>query len=313
MSLEAIVQIPPNTNTAILAAFQALLALSNHGEAANEIEKAPVMRKIVKKMKLHQPLRFLLPAFPAKSPNPQKTSGIYPDLGEVIGLVKLNNMCEKISQVYPPGAEVIICSDGRVFSDVVMVSDQDIDRYSEGINEIIREFDLRYLSTFAMESIYRELLGPELRQRLIWQYAKPIEEIRHLVINDPEFRTLFNGIHRFMLEDQIGLEINSGLSKNQISKKTKSLTYELIRRSDAWSTLLMNHFEDSLRLSIHPYPIDHEKFGVRLLSARERWATPWHNVTVQIGNEFELMTKKLALKLGATEHSFRGKYAYYKL
>lgn len=293
-------------------ACRELSKLSNHGNPIEDYFQIPIMQKLEAKILERKTIQFLLPAFPAKSPSPKKTAGHHPDLGEVLALNSLNEMCKKISAIYEPGAEVIICSDGRIFSDVVMVSDEKIDEYSEWIKSIIIEFNMIHLSTFAMDDLHRDFNGPELRERLVWQYAKSLEEIRHLVIHDEDFKGLFNGVHKFMVEDQMGLEENSQLSKNQVNKKTKPLTYELMRRSDAWSSLLLDHFDDALRLSIHAYPLNHEKFGVKLVHSSEKWATPWHNVTVKKGDQFELMHFSEAEKLGAKKEMFRGKYVYFQ-
>lgn len=297
---------------AISTACKELSKLSNHGNVIEDYYQIPIMQKIEAQMVQRKTLQFLLPAFPAKSPSPLKTAGHHPDLGEVLALNNLNEMCKKITNLYEPGAEVIICSDGRIFSDVVMVSDKIIDEYSEWIKSIIIEFNLEHLSTFAMDDLHQEMNGPELRERLVWQYAKSLDEVRFLVINDDDFRGLFNGVHKFMLEDQMGLPENAKISKNQLNKKTKLLTYELIRRSDAWSTLLLDHFDDALRLSIHAYPLTHEKFGVKLVHSSEKWATPWHNVTVKKNDQFELMHLSEAEKLGAKKELFRGKYVYFQ-
>lgn len=297
---------------AIHAACMEISKLSNHGEVIYDYHNIPIMQKVRAQMAERKTLQFLLPAFPAKSPSPLKTAGHHPDLGEVLALNNLNEMCKKISNIYEPGAEVVICSDGRVFSDVVMVSDEKIDEYSEWIKSIIIEFEFNHLSTFAMDDLHQDLNGPELRERLVWQYAKSLDEVRFLVTNDDDFRGLFNGVHKFMVEDQMGLPENANISKNQVNKKTKGLTYELIRRSDAWSNLLTAHFDDALRLSIHAYPLTHEKFGVKLVHSSEKWATPWHNVTVKQNDTFELMHLSEAKKLGATQELFRGKYVYFQ-
>jgi L-tyrosine isonitrile synthase len=39
-----------------------------------------------------EPIHFVLPAFPAKSPNPEKTLGRLPDYGEVLALLGLNGL-----------------------------------------------------------------------------------------------------------------------------------------------------------------------------------------------------------------------------
>lgn len=58
-----------------------------------------------------------LPAFPFKSANKvYKAFGILPDKAEEIALSRLQNMCKRIEEIYPPGAKVIIISDGLVYN-----------------------------------------------------------------------------------------------------------------------------------------------------------------------------------------------------
>ena len=287
--------------------MKAVLKLSNFTDEMTDIREIPLMRKMVEKMMRGEKLVFILPAFPAKSPSPMKTTGILPDLGEVLALKNLNRMCGEISGHYAPGAEVIICSDGRVFSDVVSVSDEHISSYAEGIDDIIREFDLSHLKTFSMDEIMPHKKGDELRSEVLLRFAMSLEEAREKARQNT---ALFNGLHKFMIEDQLGF---TTLSKNQLAKLMKERTYELMRRSDAWSALLEEKFGDVLRLSIHPYPARHEKFGVKLVPSSSGWATPWHNVTVQTERGFELMHKAKALELGARERKLGGKYAYFEL
>lgn len=288
-------------------AVSAVMELANFTGSPEDLKNVPILRKMTEKMMNEEKLVFILPAFPAKSPSPLKTSGVLPDLGEVLALQNLDKMCREIFLNYAPGAEVIICSDGRVFSDVVGVSDELISAYAEGIDEIIRDFGLSHLKTFSMDELLPELKGDELRSVLLRNFSMTTEEVREKARNNP---SLFNGLHKFMVEDQLPL---SNLSKNQLTKQMKERTYELMKRSDAWSALLDEKFGDVLRLSIHPYPLANEKFGVKLVNCSEKWGTPWHNVTVKTKNGFELMHKVKALELGAKVKMFGGKYAYYEL
>lgn len=68
-------------------------------------------------VKNNTPIKLVLPAFPAKSPNRvDKVLGYLPDLGEELALAHLDGMCETIAEFYGPGAEVHIASDGIVYS-----------------------------------------------------------------------------------------------------------------------------------------------------------------------------------------------------
>lgn len=297
--------------TVLTIAAKALAELSSGSFEAAAVMEAPIMKALAQQVDAGLPLRFVLPAFPAKSPSPNKTAGVMPDFGEVIALQRLDQLCQQLGAVYDPGAEVLICSDGRIFSDVVGVADEVIDRYQEGIEGIIADFRLRHLRTFSLDDLFPHVKGDELRERVLWQFGKCAEEIRHKVRTEEDFSALFNGIHRFMVEDRHGLYPEK--TKNQINKETKALTYELLRRSDAWSQVLSHYHRGALRLSIHPYPLHHEKFGVCLVPAEGRWATPWHNVTVKHQGGFQLMHLAEALKLGARKNSIGGKYVFFEV
>lgn len=275
------------------------------------VKKIPLFEKINEKINKDEKLIFLLPAFPAKSPSRLKTCGTSPDFGEVLALENLNNVCNEINKIYEPGAQVIICSDGRVFAEVVNVSDEKINEYQRGIEKIVKDFKLENISLFTLDNAFEDLNNYELRTELLTSFGREIEEIKHIVKTQDDFKNLFNGMHRFLLEDEMAL--NTGLSKNQLAIRTKAKTYELMRRSEAWTVFLSHHFKDHLRLSIHPYEMGHEKFGIKLVQSSSKWATPWHNVTVKIKNTFELMHLSEALKLNATQRIMGESYVYFEV
>lgn len=68
---------------------------------------------------------MVLPAFPMKSNNRMdKVLGALPDLGDELGLARLVSLCREIKAVYPPGAIVVIvtdgiCYNGRIESDSI--------------------------------------------------------------------------------------------------------------------------------------------------------------------------------------------------
>lgn len=62
-------------------------------------------------------VEMCLPAFPFKSANKvYKVFGIFPDKAEELALERLNTMCIRIGDVYPPGAKLTIISDGLVYN-----------------------------------------------------------------------------------------------------------------------------------------------------------------------------------------------------
>lgn len=72
---------------------------------------------VVKRVESREPIHMVLPAFPFKSPNnDSKVLGTVPDKGEEIALAHLNGICNSIKDVYEPGAEITIASDGIVYN-----------------------------------------------------------------------------------------------------------------------------------------------------------------------------------------------------
>jgi hypothetical protein len=63
------------------------------------------------------PIQCALPAFPCKSPNPNKVGGIMPDLAEHIAIDVLHEFIKEVNTVYEPGATMWVINDGHVFSD----------------------------------------------------------------------------------------------------------------------------------------------------------------------------------------------------
>src|SRR6185295_18223554 len=102
----------------------------------------PKVRRFVR---AGEPVHFLLPAFPAKSANPQKVLGRLPDKAEELALGFLERVCAEIGDLYPPGARITICSDGRVFSDLVGVTDDDVTAYGQEIDELMERIGARSL------------------------------------------------------------------------------------------------------------------------------------------------------------------------
>lgn len=281
------------------------------GDANHPVASVPLYNEIERQVERGQKLSFILPAFPAKSANREKTIDATPDYADVLGLKALNDVCEQINRFYFAGAEIIICSDGRVFNDLVMVSDEDLMKYKVGIETIIQSMKLVHLKTFSLDDCFEHQDFAQMRQDLEANYSESVESIRSRVKSNVDTRDLFNGIHRFMKEDMQVLRPD--LSKNQLMEASKVVTYKVMQRSGAWDQMLSNHFPCGLRLSIHPYPITYRKFGVKLVGGADRWATPWHNVALKMQDRFFLVKRKLALEMGAVLKFAEGDYAYYQL
>jgi pyoverdine/dityrosine biosynthesis protein Dit1 len=258
-----------------------------------------------------EPVHFLLPSFPAKSPNPKKVLGHLPDMAEERALQFLEKLCSEIGDLYSPGAKITVCSDGRVFSDLVGVSDENVSSYAAELKLMMKRIESRSLDFFCMEDLFDVADHTGMREQLLIHYADSLPAIEERIHSYEHHRTLFNGIQRFLFEDRLGVENEK--SRNQLRNECKDLAYRVIQRSDAWGRLLGDCFPTALRLSIHPQHPHSEKIGILLGEANDTWLTPWHGVAVERDGKLILMRRHEAEQLGARIVDRDGRPSHFRL
>lgn len=281
---------------------------------------APHHSKMVAAIAQQSPITFILPAFPGKSPNPAKVLGPLPDMAERRALEFLQYLCDRIKQYYSPGARIILCSDGRVFSDVVGMRDEDVTAYQEELSKMIVELGLASISTFNLEKLYDGLSFDQMRSHLMEQYGEPLDVLKASVsrggkdddcsVDDKEAHRLYCGITRFLFED--AMFPGQKQSRTAVQKECRVRAYEVIQRSKAWSELIEIRFPDAVRLSIHPQSCGAKKLGIRLIEP-DNWQTPWHGVAVDVGGRFMLLKRAQAETLGARLIHQEGRPSHYVL
>jgi pyoverdine/dityrosine biosynthesis protein Dit1 len=258
-----------------------------------------------------QPIHFILPAFPAKSPNISKVLGDLPDLGEEVALITLENLCNEIKDAYAPGARITICSDGRIFAKLVGVTDEKVSAYVNVLHNLINELELKNIDIINLEDILPDVSFNDAREYVIEKFAESIFDLQERLKKNDEFKNLFNGIHRFIVDDRMVVEAN--LSKTKIKEESKLIALQVIQYSNAWTNFLASYFPESIRLSIHPYTSHADKIGIKLTKAADNWLTPWHGVMVLNNDGYTLMKKNDAEKLNAKLVSKNNHPYYYSL
>ena len=192
-----------------------------------------------------------------------------------------------------------------------MVDDADVTAYGTQIAAAIQELNLTHLKTFTLDDVFSGLSYEQMREQLVTLHGRPVDEIRESVKSDRVAKSLFNGIQRFIFEDQ--MVIGETGSQNQVEKRAQQIAYQVMQRSTAWSDLIGRHFPRALELSIHPQDKSSDKLGIKLVRSGDPWRTPWHSVALFDGRNYMLVQRKAAEALGAQPRMFQEKYAYYTL
>ncbi len=302
-----------NVQNKVDSILEELVKVANFTSGPCEINDLnPVhVYKLTTAIQLDEKITFVIPAFPAKSANREKTFSSFPDMGEVQALMNLNELANKVSSIHSRGAEILVCSDGRVFSDLVGITEEDVSIYQKELKNIVETYALNNIKFFDLEDEYCSKLSfDQMRYRLEQQFSKTESCVRNDVKVSVKAKNLFNGIHRFLKEDFTVLL--SDLSKNQVNKISKEKAYKVVLRSNAWSELVERKFPHGFRLSIHPQDVESVKFPVQLLPSEESWGTPWHRVPVKKNDEFVLMRHCEVLNIGATLKS-ENNYSFFEL
>ncbi|KAH3679600.1 hypothetical protein WICMUC_000832 [Wickerhamomyces mucosus] len=278
-------------------------------------------------------IEAVLPAFPCKSSNLEKVGGISPDKGEELGLRRLISFTEEIEKIYEPGLKVFIVSDGHVFSDCIGVDDDIVDSYTANLKQLYQNIiaensyhnkecigfislkdilyvhndplPIEHVKDFPMEHSTGTKIdeASEIsRQMLMAGCDTDCGGLRKDINTDNHPRLyLYRGFSRFMSED---LALNSyfdKMSNKKFKKIVSKVSFEMIKRNDAYSNLVELIFPFHLRFSIHAHNNKGPKFGIKLIksehckiikkldSAEEpecedllHIPTPWHNSIIKI-------------------------------
>lgn len=273
-----------------------------HRRAADPDDEAPAsafpeqLRQIADFVETGDPIVFTLPGFPCKSPNPAKVLGHLPDEGERLSLAFLDRLCQAVEAVYPPGARMLICSDGHVFADLIRVPDEQVDAYGDELRAMMDREGLTRLGTFNLNDVLGERSYDDKRTLLLDRYAPAMEQLHAEVRNEEDTKRLYCGITRFLVEDTAGFDG----SRSALQRECRQRAYGVIQRSRAWGALIADHHTRSVRLSIHPQSLGAAKFGIRLLDSADAWTTPWHSCVLHRSDgSWELIRRDEAEQHGA--------------
>ncbi|RFN52729.1 p-loop containing nucleoside triphosphate hydrolase [Fusarium flagelliforme] len=237
-----------------------------------------------------------LPAFPFKSANKAyKVFGILPDKAEELALGRLNTMCARIKEIYPPGAQCIIISDGIVYNDLLSISDRDTWAYGQALRkmssakfEYIGFSRIKDLIDFPMPPDMKEIAyvanATNFRRAFLNRFGKDDIDIDQEIKDNPDTMMTYLGYRRFLESDLKHIfPVGNGRGANEYRRDVRYLAKQMLIRGYAFAGAVKNGFPNYLRLSIHHSTGEH-KISMSLLDTNTGFTTPWHCCVARMAN-----------------------------
>lgn len=219
---------------------------------------------------------FVMLGFPFKSINVRdKVLGRLPDLGELLSFEQFKRFGQLVREVYQPGINLNLVSDGYVFNPLLQVSDNEVARYAEVNQDLSREAPVTW---YYLDSFYnRNISLSQARIKLTEQFGISYEKMEEDILLRPNTNMLYKGMIRFMHEELALQPYDSG---NQLHRAAKKLAREMMMANETYSNLVAHEFKDSIRLSMHPTINDGEKFSFQLINSPLARQSAWHAAIV---------------------------------
>ncbi|KAF4345084.1 spore wall maturation DIT1 [Fusarium beomiforme] len=234
-------------------------------------------------------VEMCLPAFPFKSANKAyKVFGILPDKAEEIALDRLNTMCIRIGEIYQPGAQCTIISDGVVYNDLLSISDRDTWAYGQALRELASKKAFQYIGFSRIRDLVDFPLPAEMqeiayvanatnfRRALLNRFGKDDIDIDKEIEVDADIKMTYLGYRRFLESDLKHIfPVGNGRTANAYRRDVRYLAKQMLIRGYAFAAAVKHGFPNHLRLSIHQSTGEH-KISMSLLNTKTGFTTPWH-------------------------------------
>ncbi|KAJ6180369.1 hypothetical protein N7519_010830 [Penicillium mononematosum] len=175
--------------------------------------------------------------------------GALPDLGDELGLARLVNLCRDIKAVYPPGAVVVIVTDGICYNDLTGISDEEVWEYGNRLRKIAVEKGyaciqfhriMNMLGLYTAQiskSDYVKLCGLS-RAELHRRCGRPEFDVDKFLKSDEDYLRTYNGYDKFMKVDLKFSPVTKDCAgPKQYKKKIKSIAKEMIARGVEYAEL----------------------------------------------------------------------------
>jgi len=128
-----------------VTAFGSLILHNPQDHDEYETKGQTKLRELASKCIEHYaPIRMVMPGFPHKNPTQGRCLGHAADGAEAAALEVLHGFCAEVKRFYPPGCELLVLSDGRVWAHLTNVPRAHYERYAETVRSLNKEIHLTF-------------------------------------------------------------------------------------------------------------------------------------------------------------------------
>lgn len=142
------------------------------------------------------PIEFCIMSSPFKIPVPLKTNRIFPDMGEILQLVQIQNFCTSINSIYHKGCRVNILAEG-ILGKFLPISKVEKDNYRDYISYFVDKLD--YSDSIKIVDLdFIEETIPDFENKWLQKTAELENLLLHSNTYKSEFNSTFESIYRIV-------------------------------------------------------------------------------------------------------------------
>lgn len=244
-------------------------------------DRESFVNQVLPTIKEESRLLLVLPGFPFKDQNVFRVpyGADQPDCAELSLLFRLHRLTQAMYQVHPYGADVVVLTDGSLYSKLFGVSDDDVARYMQRLRDYRNRMNLQGTVSFIplKDLIDRASIGQA--GQTAWSVADTIAgRLPCLIAAHSEvkesFEALIQGMKwnlatrgrldhiepairwRLLRDDEHSMDVGHRELWRQLDHeaRTAALQYASVNLMQRWLDLIRRFFPNAIRGTIHPKP-----------------------------------------------------------
>lgn len=256
-----------------------------------EHHRGEFLARIDRAVEREQPVRVVIPSFPARPCNPLTHLRVQPDLGEAASFVRLHGISEHVREVHPPGVQFVISLDGRAYAPFYGYTPEgflpyaaELRRTAEtlGVGADVTLVDLQDLVDMRRDEF--EALRPGVVAELERRWQQPDYPFRDELVRSMRLGTNTGAAHAAVAlalkyphpDDDDAETLRALRAAVEESARRTAFDYMVFLVTIRRMHLLRDAFPDALRGTVHPKPGQYSPY----LVGETTVIVPWHGVAV---------------------------------